>query len=165
MALADSGPQIRDAGEAGPLDGLALGLAQAAALMPGVSRNGATLTAARLARFTRRDANRLSRMVALPVIAGASLLKGVRLYRRGLDRRQGRWLAVGTATSFVSTLISSRTIELVERNSALLPYALYRAAFATVILVRLSPPEAANTVESAPQWPNQKEKPIEPAGR
>lgn len=161
MGLADTGPQTRKAEEAGPLDGLALGVAQAAALMPGVSRNGATLTAARLARFTRRDANRLSRTVALPVIAGASLLKGVRLYRRGLNRRQGRWLAIGTAASFVSTLVSNRAIELVERDSALLPYAIYRFAFAALVLARLSPRKPADAVESATEWPDQEET-IEP---
>ncbi len=54
------------------MDGLWLGIAQACALFPGVSRNGATLTAARLRRFTRVDAERLSRHVALPVIGGAT---------------------------------------------------------------------------------------------
>jgi len=164
MVLADTAPQSRGAGEAGAGDGLALGVAQATALMPGVSRNGATLTAARLARFTRRDANRLSRTVALPVIAGASLLKGVRLRRRGLDRRQVRWLAVGTAASFLSTVVSNRMIELVERDSALLPYAAYRLAFATLILTRLSPDKAPDAVESHPEWLRAKERTVEPAG-
>ena len=53
--------------------------------MPGVSRNGATLTAARSRRFTREQSNLLSRTVALPVIAGAAALKGYRLTRRGVD--------------------------------------------------------------------------------
>ena len=46
MAAADTRPQERGPGDAGATDGLALGVAQASALMPGVSRNGATLTAA-----------------------------------------------------------------------------------------------------------------------
>ena len=49
-----------------------LGVAQACALLPGVSRNGATLAAARRRGFAREDANQLSRHVALPVIAGAT---------------------------------------------------------------------------------------------
>jgi undecaprenyl-diphosphatase len=83
MAWADRSPQTRGHEEAGPADALWLGVAQACALFPGVSRNGATLAAARLRHFTRVDANRLSRHVALPVIAGATLLKGVRLARSG----------------------------------------------------------------------------------
>ena len=54
MFVADRRPQLRDRGRATAADGLALGLAQAAALAPGVSRNGATLSAARWRGFTRR---------------------------------------------------------------------------------------------------------------
>ncbi len=48
MALADGAPEERERDQAGPLDALAIGFAQAFALAPGISRNGATLTAARL---------------------------------------------------------------------------------------------------------------------
>ena len=61
----------------------------------GVSRNGATLTAARFRRFTREHANLLSRTVALPVIVGATALKGVRLRRRGVGRSSRRAIAAG----------------------------------------------------------------------
>ncbi len=76
MLLADTRPQERGPGDAGVADGLALGIAQATALVPGVSRNGATLTAARARRFTREHANLLSRTVALPVIVGATAAQG-----------------------------------------------------------------------------------------
>src|SRR4051794_7444904 len=85
MLAADvAGRSSRRREDAGLADALALGVAQACALVPGVSRNGATLTAARLRGFPRADANALSRHVALPVIAGATALKGLRLARRGL---------------------------------------------------------------------------------
>jgi undecaprenyl-diphosphatase len=136
MLIADRRPQARGRGEARPADGLALGAAQAAALAPGVSRNGATLAAARLRRFTREQANLLSRTVALPVIVGAALLKGVRLARRGTDPSLRKALAIGTATSFGSTLASQRLIRLVERDRALWPYAAYRVALAGFVLAR-----------------------------
>jgi len=139
MALADLRPQRRGEGEAGPIDGLALGVAQAAALMPGVSRNGATLTAARSRGFTREQSNLLSRTVALPVIAGASLLKATRLARRGVDRRQVRWLGLGLATSFISTAAFSRLIAQVERDRPLWPWSAYRIALAALIIARLGP--------------------------
>ena len=138
MALADRRPQERSRGDAGPLDGLALGIGQAAALVPGVSRNGATLTAARLRRFSREQSNALSRTVALPVIAGASLLKGIRLARRGLDRDKVRWIGIGVASSFVSTLVSARLVDQVERDRPLALFAAYRILFAGLILARLS---------------------------
>jgi undecaprenyl-diphosphatase len=137
MVAADRRPQLRDRGHATAVDGLALGLAQAAALVPGISRNGATLTAARWRGFTRQHSNMLSRTVALPVILGAAVLKGARLRRRGLPRSQRTGFAAGTATSFASTLASQALIRLVERDSALWPYAVYRAGLASVILTRM----------------------------
>jgi undecaprenyl-diphosphatase len=137
MLRADRGPQLRGRGEAGAADGLALGLAQAAALAPGVSRNGATLAAARWRGFSRDQANMLSRTVALPIIVGASLLKGVRLGRRGIDPGLRRSMAVGTVASFASTLASQRLIRLVERDRALWPYAAYRAVLAAAVLAKL----------------------------
>ena len=137
MALADRMPQRRRHDQAGAVDALWLGLAQACALVPGVSRNGATLAAARFRRFTREDANRLSRHVALPVIAGATLLKGLRLRRRGLDPQARSAFAAGAAASFASTVASTWLIRQVERDRSLVPYALYRVLLAAAIVVRL----------------------------
>jgi undecaprenyl-diphosphatase len=135
LAAADArAPQRRRREEATGADALALGVAQACALMPGVSRNGATLTAARLRAFGRRDASALSRHVALPVIVGATVLKGVRLTRRGLPSSVAGAFAVGTGASFASTLASVRIIRAVERDRAFTIYAVYRAALAVVVL-------------------------------
>jgi undecaprenyl-diphosphatase len=137
MATADTRPQLRGRGEARAVDGLALGLAQAAALAPGVSRNGATLAAARWRHFSRDQANLLSRTVALPIIVGATALKGARLARRGTTPSVRRSMALGVAASFASTLASQRLIDLVERDRALWPYAAYRASLAVTVLVKL----------------------------
>jgi undecaprenyl-diphosphatase len=137
MSAADRRPQARGPGDASAVDGLALGLAQAAALAPGISRNGATLAAARCRRFTREHANLLSRTVALPVIVGAAMLKGVRLHRRGLEPGLGRAMTAGIGASFVSTLASQKLISLVERDRALWPYAAYRVALATTVVWKL----------------------------
>ena len=137
MVLADLRPQVHDRGVADAADGLALGIAQAAALVPGISRNGATLTAARWRGFTREQANMLSRTVALPVIVGAALLKADRLRRRGVAPSMRRALIAGVAASFASTLASQELIKLVERDRALWPYAAYRAGLAGAVLMRL----------------------------
>jgi undecaprenyl-diphosphatase len=137
MALADRTPQERSHEEAGAVDALWLGVAQACSLVPGVSRNGATLAAARWRRFTRADANRLSRHAALPVIAGATMLKGLRLRARGLPPGAAGPFAAGAGAAFVSTLGSTRLIRALERDSSLLPYALYRMALAALIVRRV----------------------------
>lgn len=139
MAWADRSPQTRRHEDAGARDALALGVAQALALIPGVSRNGATLAAARLRHFGREDANRLSRHVALPVIAGATVLKGVRLRRRGISPGAALPFAAGAAASFASTLGSTWLIRQVERDRSLLPYAVYRVALAALVFRRLQP--------------------------
>jgi undecaprenyl-diphosphatase len=134
MWLADArAPQRRARTDAGVVDALALGFAQACALVPGVSRNGATLTAARARGFRRPDANALSRHVALPVIVGATVLKGVRLARRGLPAGVAGAFAAGIGAAFASTLASVRLIRAVERDRSLAPYAVYRLALAAVV--------------------------------
>jgi undecaprenyl-diphosphatase len=137
MVASDRRPQRRGRGDAGPADGLALGIAQAAALAPGVSRNGATLAAARWRGFTREHANLLSRTVALPIIVGATILKGARLAGRPMDPPLRRAMGVGVAASFASTLASQGLIRQVERDRALWPYAAYRVALAAVVLAHL----------------------------
>ena len=136
MLLADRRPQRRGRGEASAADGMALGIAQAAALAPGVSRNGVTLAAARWRGFSRDQANLLSRTIALPIIIGATGLKGVRLRRRGASPGLRRSIAIGVAASFASTLASQRLIGLVERDRALWPYAAYRVALAAAVLAK-----------------------------
>ncbi|HWH94954.1 MAG TPA: undecaprenyl-diphosphate phosphatase, partial [Baekduia sp.] len=71
----------RTAGQATLADAAVLGLAQACALWPGVSRLGLTLSAARLRGFDRDASFDLARRAGLPVIAGATALKAWRLAR------------------------------------------------------------------------------------
>lgn len=136
MLWADRTPVRRDRSEATAADALWLGVAQACALVPGVSRNGATLAAARRRGFSLHDAGVLSRHVALPIIAAASARQLVRLRRRSGDGA-GRQLLVGALSAFVSTLASSSVIARVEPERSLLPFALYRLGLAFVILRRL----------------------------
>jgi undecaprenyl-diphosphatase len=136
MGWADRSPRDRSSTDAGMRDALWLGIAQACALMPGVSRNGATLTAARRRRFARVDANRLSRHVALPVIGGATGLKTLRLARRGLPEGMAAPFAVGAIASFGSTLLSTRVLRAVERDASLAPYVIYRLLIAGAVLRR-----------------------------
>jgi undecaprenyl-diphosphatase len=138
MSAADArGTDSRVLADAGALDGLLLGVAQSAALIPGVSRNGATLTAARLRGFARADAAALSWRVALPVILGATALKTWRLAQRGVPAQLGPALAVGGGSAFVSTLLCAPMLKRGRRGRALAPYALYRALLALVVTRRL----------------------------
>jgi undecaprenyl-diphosphatase len=131
LGLADFAPAERSREEAGPVDALAIGMAQACALAPGVSRNGATLTAARLLRFERPAANRLSRHAALPIILAAAGLKGFRLARRGLARELVAPFAIGALASFASTLAATRLVRAMDEAPSYLPFAVYRVGLGT----------------------------------
>jgi undecaprenyl-diphosphatase len=139
MALADARPaaEPRPLADAGPRDGLALGLAQTFALVPGVSRNGAALTAARARGFARRDAQALSWHAALPVILGASALKGLRLVRSGAPDGARQTHAAGAGSAFISTLACAPLLRRAPRGRSLLPFSVYRLILAAVVLRRL----------------------------
>lgn len=128
-------------------DGLKLGVAQALALMPGVSRSGATLAAGRALGFSRRDADRLSWTVGLPVIAGATMLQGTRFLRgrrsvhadipSDTPNEASLTLAVGATSAFLSTLAASKALNQ-RRRARLLPACVtYRGALAAVAIRRM----------------------------
>jgi undecaprenyl-diphosphatase len=126
--------------EAGALDGLLLGAAQVLALVPGVSRSGAVLSAARARGFDRASSHTLARRTGLPVILGAAALKTGRLLQRGAPAGGAHALALGGGASFLSTLAATRLLRRGRAEQpapALLPYALYRGLLASLVVSRL----------------------------
>jgi undecaprenyl-diphosphatase len=76
MLVADRiGPQKRELEEIGTREGLAVGFAQALALIPGVSRSGATITAGLFAGLTREAAARYSFLLSTPAIVASALFE------------------------------------------------------------------------------------------
>jgi undecaprenyl-diphosphatase len=138
MAVADerAGERGRGTADAGPRDGLALGLAQALALAPGVSRNGATLTVARARGFSRAGAQRLSWAAGLPVMAGASAADTVLALRQGQPSGGRGALIGGAAAAFVSTRLSARWFQARLERRPLWPFAVYRCLLGGLILLR-----------------------------
>jgi len=136
MIAADGAEGRRDRRDAGLRDGLWLGLAQSAALFHGISRSGATTSAARLLGFGSRDAKVLSDQVGLPLLAGAALLKAIRLLQQGLERERLPAFTAGVAGSFASTLLCIAVTRDRRYAERLTPYAIYRIAVA-LGLIRL----------------------------
>ncbi len=87
LQVADRRPSTRAAemGDRpfGLRDAAIMGVAQAVALQPGVSRSGVTITAGRFLGFDRESAARLSFLMAMPVIAGAGFVKGLKVLADG----------------------------------------------------------------------------------
>jgi undecaprenyl-diphosphatase len=134
MAAADRCDVRRRPADATVADALWLGVAQAAALVPGVSRSGMTRAAARARGFDRAGAASLSREVALPVLTGAAALKGVRLAQRRPGRETLVALAAGTAAAAASTALALKGERALTGRMPYAVWAAYRVAAAAAIL-------------------------------
>lgn len=112
-------------------DALIMGFAQALALVPGVSRSGATISAARFLGYERNAAARLSFLMALPVTLGAVILKVPKMLSGGLDTT----LVVGIVTAAVIGVLSIRVLFAWVRTRSYLPFVIYRFAFSALIVI------------------------------
>lgn len=109
-----------------------IGLAQALAPIPGVSRSGITITAALLLNMSRQDAARFSFLLSIPVIAGAGLLKGRDL---AVATVPVDWQLI-TAAALVSGLTAYLCIAVFLRlldRVGLMPFVYYRLALAGLL--------------------------------
>lgn len=138
LALAELLARHRRTAESVSLrDALIIGIAQAGALIPGVSRSGSTLTAALGLGFTREDAARVSFLLGIPAIALAGFHELWLLYRMGLSAEGWSVLAVGLVTSSVSSFIAIwGLMRFLERFSTW-PFIVYRALFGVALLAQV----------------------------
>jgi len=134
MALADRfGKSERVIADVRIRDALVIGCAQALALVPGTSRSGVTITAARVLGLKRQDAARFSFLLSAPVILLATLYKGFELITGEAAVPWGQ-LALG---ALVSAIVAYLSIEFFMRfvsRIGLAPFAVYRLVLAGVIL-------------------------------
>lgn len=111
---------------------LIIGCAQALALIPGTSRSGITMTAARMLGFTRPEAARFSFLLGIPAIAGAGVLVIGNAIEAGEVITQEA-IFTGIATFFVALGAIAFLMAMVKRMS-LLPYTIYRVALGSLLL-------------------------------
>jgi len=112
-------------------DALLIGVAQAFALVPGVSRSGATITVARMLKINRQDSANFSFLMSTPIIAGAGLLKAHEMLRSGLTRE----LTFGFAASAVFSLLAIAMLISYVRTRTYRVFAWYRLALAAFIII------------------------------
>jgi undecaprenyl-diphosphatase len=135
MVVADIGrSQFRDMFRFRPLQALFIGCCQALAIMPGVSRSGATLTGLRLLGFRRPDAARLSFLMAMPLLAGASLMEARHLLK-GIPSAEVAPFIAGIVASALSSYLVIRYFMKFMRSHTLIGFGIYRFVLAAVVLV------------------------------
>lgn len=114
--------------------GLVLGIAQAAALQPGVSRSGVTITAARMMRLDDESAARFSFLLSLPIIAGAGVFEGIDVLRTGLPPGIIGPFFWGFIASAVSGFLVIAFLLSYLRRHHFGVFVLYRLAVAALVL-------------------------------
>ncbi len=110
-----------------------IGLAQALALIPGTSRSGITMTAARFFGFERTEAARVSLLLAIPAIVGASLIGGLQLYETG-NLRLGLYAGLAMGLAFLSALAAIALMMAWLRRASFTPFVVYRLAIGGLLL-------------------------------
>jgi undecaprenyl-diphosphatase len=114
-------------------DTLVIGFAQVLALIPGVSRSGITMTAARVLGMERSDAARFSMLLSIPAILGAGSLKGYDLWKSG-DAQLTNDVFLGAGMSFAAALIAIALLMAWLRRATFTPFALYRVVLGIALL-------------------------------
>jgi undecaprenyl-diphosphatase len=116
--------------------GFLIGLAQVLALVPGVSRSGITITAARAWRVDRDSAARFSFLLLVPVVLGAVVYKGLKhVVLDPLPPGSGGPFLVGTLASVAVGLIAIDVLLGYVRRHDYSPFVLYRLAVAVAVVV------------------------------
>ncbi|HEY3120081.1 MAG TPA: undecaprenyl-diphosphate phosphatase [Vicinamibacteria bacterium] len=114
-------------------DALLIGAAQALALVPGVSRSGATISAALFLGYRREEAARFSFLLAVPITFGAVVFKVPHLF----GAPEAKQAMAGLVTAAVFGLLSIRLLLAYVRTRDYRPFVYYRWAFALVVITVL----------------------------
>lgn len=123
-------PREREISDIGWRIALLIGLSQALALIPGVSRSGSTMTMGRVLKLKREAAARFSFLMAVPITVGAGIFK-----LRDLDPQQMTapfWVGI-----VIATLVAALSIGFLlryVRTRSFLPFVIYRLVFAAIIV-------------------------------
>lgn len=129
-------PSTRSFEDMKTADALWIGLAQACALIPGVSRSGATIAMARRLGFQRQTAARFSFLLSVPVILGALALEGKKIsgHLSGAEVEMTYWIG-GLISSFVFGILSIHLLLQFLKHASLKVFSWYRLVIACLIVL------------------------------
>jgi undecaprenyl-diphosphatase len=131
------GRKSRLTSKLGFLGAIAIGFAQATALVPGVSRSGATITMGLFVGLRRDEAARFSFLMSVPIIAIASGFTLIEAIRAGMDANEAMIFAVGIVVSAIVGYFAIKFLLTYLANHSLRIFAYYRFGLAAVVAVTL----------------------------
>ena len=132
------GKKMKDLDALGAREGIAYGIAQSLALIPGVSRSGATIAMGRALGYKREAALRYSFLLAIPAVLGSGAFELFNSLSRPLNAFSPGETFVATITAFViGYLVISWLMKYVQTKS-FMPFVIYRVLLGTLLLIFLS---------------------------
>jgi len=128
--------RIRDLGQAGWADGILVGLAQALALAPGVSRSGITITTGLALGMKRQVAARFSFLLSIPIVGGTAAYSFLRLLKDhvAMPPGSGGMFLVGMLAAAVSGYLCIKYFLGYLQRRSLSPFVIYRLGFGLLLL-------------------------------
>jgi undecaprenyl-diphosphatase len=138
LGWADRLPQGRSFDDLTLRNGLYIGVAQVLALAPGTSRSGITITAARYLGFDRDSAARVSFLLLIPAVAGATVFSAYKAVKDGLPDDVAGPIVVGTIASAVSGYLAIAWLLRLVRTHSYRPFVLYRYAAGAFVLLLIA---------------------------
>jgi undecaprenyl-diphosphatase len=132
------GKRVKNLDVLGAKDGVSYGIAQSLALIPGVSRSGATIAMGRALGYKRDAALRYSFLLAIPAVLGSGTFELFNSLSRPLNAFSPGETFVATLTAFViGYLVISWLMKYVQTKS-FMPFVIYRVLLGTLLLIFLS---------------------------
>ena len=119
------------------VDAVGVGVAQAAALLPGLSRSGATIAAGLFAGLTPRRAARFSFLLSIPALFGAGLVSLWDAIHAGATGAPWSGLVVGAFVAFVVGLLAIKTLLVFVARGRLWVFSIYCLGLGAFVLVGL----------------------------
>lgn len=127
------GMTVRRLEHLGIWDAILIGASQVLALVPGTSRSGITMTAARLMGMERPDAARFSMILSIPTIVGAGVLEGWELFKRG-DAVLNADVFLAAVLAFIFAIIAIVAMMAWLKRASFTPFVIYRIGMGAFIL-------------------------------
>ncbi len=118
-------------------DAVIMGVAQALALSPGVSRSGVTITAGRWLRFDRPSATRLAFLMSIPITAGAALYEAYKVFVTGdgIPPGFGGAFFWGMLSAGISGFLAITFLLRFVRTHSFRPFVIYRVVVGIAVIV------------------------------
>jgi len=128
------GTRVRPITSLSWLDALVIGLAQALAIAPGLSRSGATIAAAMLLGFRREDATRFSFLLSVPITLGSGLYQAIGLLNTAAGPIPWGSILAGMGAAFAAGYLAIASLLALVRRQSLRGFAFYCALLGVLVL-------------------------------